>query len=61
MNNCIKEALEDFIETVDESDEFKRHFKKFIENQFEGSAAKDDLRDLIGLIKIVKADKEEID
>ena len=51
-NNVIKDAVDEFIENLGETQEFKGMFKKYIENRFEQNASITDLEILLSKLNI---------
>ncbi len=48
----LKEAIDELVGSVNETDEFKRRFTKTIENYFENNYQESDISELIDLVSI---------
>jgi hypothetical protein len=57
MLNELEDAINDVLNDVDESDEFKRKLKVYLRNSFANNASDNDLEDIINLIKDDKTDE----
>jgi len=51
-NNIIENVVDEFLQGLDESPEFKRMFKAFIENKFSKNAGINDLKNLLTQMKV---------
>jgi len=51
-NKVIEEVVDEFIKNVNESQEFKQMFKKYIINRFDMNASKTDLENLLTKLSI---------
>lgn len=54
----LNEAVDKVLQSIDETDEFKRGFKKLIENFIDNSYTDDDIREMLTLA-IKEADVDE--
>ena len=51
-NKIIENVVDEFLQGLDESPEFKRMFKAFIENKFSKNAGINDLKNLLTQMKV---------
>ncbi|WP_176461629.1 hypothetical protein [Anaeromicrobium sediminis] len=48
----LKEAIENIVQEIEETNEFKRSFSKLIENFLDNSYRDDDIREVLNLVSL---------